>query len=349
MSQHIRAGQGEGGFHPPRLLRNPHLQSILNSIPLRRPLVARRARGMLQAAVPHVLDCGGGVRLMGCYSGQPSHDDHPADLCILIHGWEGSAASSYLVSAAGFLWDRGMNVFRLNLRDHGPSHHLNAELFHSCRIDEVVGAVWRVQDLFPHRRLYLAGFSLGGNFALRVTLRAPGAGIHLAKTMTVCPVLHPPSTLLAMETGLPVYERYFMKKWRRSLGIKRRYFPQNPHLSRIGKFATIREMTDYFVRHCTEYPDLETYLNGYSITGSRLAGLRTPTLVLCSRDDPVIPARDLANLAGPACLLVETSRYGGHCGFLMDTRLTSWAERRMADWFLETPAEYASQLAGGPQ
>ena len=32
-------------------------------------------------------------------------------------------------------------ALRLNLRDHGTTHHLNRELFHSCRLPEVVGAI----------------------------------------------------------------------------------------------------------------------------------------------------------------------------------------------------------------
>ena len=321
-------------FHPPLLLRNRHIQSILNSIKLRRPLVVRRSKGMLKSADPHILDCGDGVRLLGYHSGHnPGHAPGNRDLCIFIHGWEGSVDSSYIVSAAGFLWNRGIDIFRLNLRDHGESHHLNKDLFHSCRIDEVVGAVKQIATLFPHRRLLLAGFSLGGNFALRVAVRATKADIRLDQTVAICPVLHPHSTLIAMETGLPIYEKYFMKKWRRSLAVKRQFFPNNKALSQIGGFRNIREMTDYFVRHCTEYPDLSTYLNGYAITGDRLAGLTVPAFILSTMDDPVIPAADLKHLAHPACLRIETTRYGGHCGFLQDYRLTSWADQRLADIF----------------
>jgi predicted alpha/beta-fold hydrolase len=321
-------------FNPPFLLRNRHTQSILNSIKLRRPFVARRSKGMLKAATPHILDCGDGVRLLGYYSGHNSGTGlKERDLCILIHGWEGSVDSSYVVSSGGFLWNRGMDVFRLNLRDHGASHHLNEELFHSCRIDEVVGAVKQIATHFPHKRLLLAGFSLGGNFALRVAVRAPKAEINLDQVVAVCPVLYPPATLHAMETGLPIYEKYFMKKWRRSLAVKRRFFPDNKALSRIGGFRNIREMTDYFVRHCTEYPDLLTYLNGYAITGTRLADLTVPSTIISSMDDPVIPATDLKNLARPVSLHIETTRYGGHCGYLKDFRLTSWADQRIADIF----------------
>ena len=44
-------------------------------------------------------------------------------------------------------------MVRLNLRDHGDSHHLNPGIFHSCRIAEVVGAVQRLQALYADATL----------------------------------------------------------------------------------------------------------------------------------------------------------------------------------------------------
>ncbi|RJP96263.1 MAG: alpha/beta fold hydrolase [Desulfobacteraceae bacterium] len=327
------SSQPMNNFHPPLMLRNAHVQSILNSIRLRRPLVIRRSKEMLKTAVPHILDCGDGIRLMGYHSGHNPAPPGKKDLCILIHGWEGSSDSSYIVSTAGFLWNQGMDIFRLNMRDHGPSHHLNEGLFHSCRIDEVVGAVKQIATRFPHKRLLLAGFSLGGNFALRVAVGAPKAEIPLNQVVAICPVLYPPGTLIAMEAGLQIYHLYFMKKWRRSLAIKRQFFPHIKALQRIAEFKTISQMTDYFVRHCTEYPDLQTYLKGYAITGDRLSALTIPSTIIASNDDPVIPAADLKHLARPACLHIETTKYGGHCGYLQDYRLTSWADQRIMQLF----------------
>lgn len=324
-------------FRPTPLLRNPHTQSILNSIKLRRPLVVRRARGMLTASRSHILDCGAGVRLQGYYS---RHDTGDNDLCVLIHGWEGSSDSAYLLSASGYLWERGVDVFRLNLRDHGPTHHLNEGLFHSCRILEVVNAVKRIQDTFPHRRLFLGGFSLGGNFALRVAVRSVDAGIRLSRVVGVCPVLYPPNTMAALENGLQIYHLYFMKKWRDSLRTKKRHFPHLEGLERASAFRTISAMTAYFVHYFTEFPDLMTYLKGYAITGGALAGLPVPAVIIASMDDPIIPARDLKRLAATDQLEVETTRWGGHCGFLEDFRMKSWADRRMADIFLGVRERY---------
>jgi predicted alpha/beta-fold hydrolase len=314
-------------FLPPTLLRNVHVQSLLSS---RRPLVRGRAKELLNHSVSQIISCGHGIRLQGYYSG---HGDKNRDLAILIHGWEGSANSLYILSAATRLWENGFDIFRLNLRDHGDTHHLNRELFHSCRIDEVTAAVKQVQEIFRRDRVYLGGFSLGGNFALRVGLHAQDADISLAKIVAICPVLNPEKTLTALETGSVLYRSYFMKKWRRSLRKKREYFPEMFGQVKLSQLKTLTEMTDYFVRHYTNFPDMKTYLKGYSLIGDVLEPLNVPAHILASADDPVIPAEDLANLAKPEYLNVEIISCGGHCGFIDSYKFTSWADRKMIELF----------------
>jgi predicted alpha/beta-fold hydrolase len=92
-------------------------------------------------------------------------------------------------------------------------------------------------------------------------------------------------------------------------------------------------MTDYFVRHHTEFSDMTSYLNGYAITGDALASLTIPSHIIASQDDPMIPAQDLEHLAHPPALSIEILASGGHCGFIRDWRLNSWANERMAQLF----------------
>ena len=65
-------------FAPPGWLVNAHLQSIVPSLRLRRPLVARRARQMLACAQTQIVECGAGVRLLGHYSSQVAAGRPPA-------------------------------------------------------------------------------------------------------------------------------------------------------------------------------------------------------------------------------------------------------------------------------
>ncbi|MGH8178130.1 MAG: YheT family hydrolase [Steroidobacter sp.] len=318
-------------FSPPGWLANAHLQSILPSLKLRRPLLARRARDMLACADTQIIDCGEGVRLMGHYSSQSAAGRAPArELAILLHGWEGSADSLYVLSLGAHLFSLGCDVYRLNFRDHGATHHLNEDIFHSCRLDEVIGAVRCVQKTLVDRRLTVAGFSLGGNFALRVAARAPGAGVKLARAVAICPVLRPHSTMDVLEDGWSVYQQYFIAKWKRSLKLKQQFFPERYDFSTILAQRSIRAMTQIMVERYSEFPDLDAYLSGYAIIGDVLAKLEAPSHILLSLDDPIIPARDLHDLARSTQLEVTTIPHGGHCGFMDHINTESWADRHVA-------------------
>lgn len=318
-------------FTPPGWLSNAHLQSILPSLRLRRPLLMRRARELLACAQTQIVDCGDGVRLMGHYSSQTAAGRAPArDLAILLHGWEGSADSLYVLSLGSHLFQLGCDVYRLNFRDHGPTHHLNEDIFHSCRLDEVVGAVRSIQQATPERRLTVAGFSLGGNFALRVAVRAPAAGIDLSRAVAICPVLRPHTTMDVLEAGSFVYRNYFIAKWKRSLRLKQQCFPGRYDFSSILAQRSIKTMTQIMVERYSDFPTLDAYLNGYSIIGDALAGLTLPSNLLLSLDDPIIPARDLEHLACTPHLQITTIANGGHCGFMDGFNRESWADRQVA-------------------
>ena len=208
---------------------------------------------------------------------------------MLLHGWEGSARSNYVLNTGARLLREGFDVFRLNFRDHGETHHLNREIFHSCRIDEVVNAVREVAQRFRPRAFAIAGFSLGGNFALRVALRAPAARIPLDYALAVCPVVNPSSVLFGLERGPLFYERYFLHRWTRSLRTKQALFPDAELFSSDELKSSLRDLTRSLVLRHTEFGSLENYLKGYSIAGDALASLRVPATILTSADDPVIP------------------------------------------------------------
>jgi predicted alpha/beta-fold hydrolase len=327
--------EGVAEFLPPGRLRNAHLQSIYPSLPLRRRVVERGSAVLLQASRATVLDCGAGVRLLAQVAVQETAGRPAASsIAVLLHGWEGSAQSLYLLSLGQRLFDAGYDVVRLNLRDHGDSHHLNHDIFHSCRIDEVVGAVRRVQQLHPDRRLVLAGFSLGGNFMLRVGARAAAAGIDASRIVAVCPVIDPEHTLQCLEKGWFLYRRYFIWKWRRSLRLKRATWPDEyGQLEHILELATLTEMTDELARHFGGFPSLQAYLQGYALTGDALAPLADArglqARIIAATDDPIIPVTDLQRIARPPNLTVSCTRFGGHCGFYSGGPGPTWLEREI--------------------
>jgi predicted alpha/beta-fold hydrolase len=320
-------------FRPQWWLRSTHSQSILPSLPVRRLLIERRTRGWRRASRELLLDCGDGVTLQAFHSSAaavPSgHSASPLGapaLAVLLHGWEGSADSQYILSLADALLAGGCDVIRLNLRDHGDTHHLNRDLFHSCRLPEVVGAVQRLQELFPARRRVLIGYSLGGNFMLRVAAEAPRAGLDIDRVIAVSALLDPATTLDAIENGLWIYHSYFVMKWTRSLLRKQAAWPDIYRFGTLLRSRNLRRMTEDLVLQHTDYRDLHSYLRDYAITGDRLAGLTVPSTIVTALDDPMIAPADLQRLATSPALRVVTTPTGGHCGFLEDLGSHSWID-----------------------
>ncbi|MFZ2753607.1 MAG: alpha/beta fold hydrolase [Lysobacteraceae bacterium] len=318
-------------YCPPLWLRSPHLQSLISTSPLRRARGALLLRRSGAISKPYIVDGGDGVRLEGVHSRLPGVE--PRGLALLLHGWEGSIESSYMRMTAAHLLGAGFEVFRLNFRDHGDTHHLNQALFHSNRIDEVVNAAADVAKRFlagSSRPMVVAGYSLGGNFALRVAMRARAAGLALARVAAVCPVLDPAVTMTRLEQGIPVYLRYFEQSWRESLRRKRDRFPQYYDFDDRVLKLEMRELTRWMVERHTDFDTLDDYFNGYAIAGDRLADLDVPADLLTAEDDPVIPVEEFHALRLPETARIEIAHWGGHCGFLETARLDGYAERWVA-------------------
>jgi len=321
-------------FVPSWRLRHHHVQSIYPSLPLRRPGVERRASVLRLASREVIVDCGDGVRLLALVATQADTSPPSDRLAVLLHGWEGSADSMYLLSLGQKLFDAGYDVARLNLRDHGESHHLNAGIFHSCRIAEVVGAVRELQRQHPGKRLVLAGFSLGGNFCLRVGARAAAAGIDVSRIVAVCPVIDPEHTLARLESGWALYREYFVWKWRRSLRKKREAWPDVYHsFDDILELDNLTEMTQRLACGYGGFPSLPDYLRGYALVErvlEPLAALRDARIrIIAADDDPIIPAADLERIARSPVLTITRTRYGGHCGFYDGVAGSTWVERQV--------------------
>lgn len=320
-------------FHPPWPLRSGHIQTMLSSSGVRRRLLPKRAHQVQEDAREVLVDVGHGDRLSGRYTAQATGRESRG-LAILFHGWEGSVDSTYVLQTGSRLLEDGWDIFRLNFRDHGDSHGLNEALFHSCRIDEVVVALGEICRMFPARATGLAGFSLGGNFALRAAMLATREAVPLDYVLAICPIIDPAEGLFSLESDAPwIYQAYFMRKWRRSLRQKQQAFPTQTYFELDELNQNMRDLTRSLVLRHTDFGSLEAYLDGYSVAGDRLKGLQIPATILTSRDDPVIPVAAFDQLDLPPNVELDIANYGGHCGFIRDFGMTSFTDDYIAARF----------------
>jgi predicted alpha/beta-fold hydrolase len=248
-------------------------------------------------------------------------------VAILLHGWEGSSRSVHTLSLATVLLAQGIRTVRLNLRDHGNSHHLNRDLFHSCRLQEVVDALGVIVKRVAPAPCVAVGFSLGGSFVLRA---ACDAHIGMKAAIAICPPLNPAQSMVQLQTGSLVYKHYFLRKWNRSLAIKRAAWPEVYNEQNLPQGQNLTDMTENLVARYTDYPSVADYFKGYAIIGERLQDLQIPATLVLAEDDPIIPIADSDRLPLHPQLRVIKQRRGGHCGFLEHLNGEAWIDGRVA-------------------
>jgi hypothetical protein len=317
-------------YDPPRLLKAGFVQTVLASSSLR----ALGPNPMVVAARRVVLDAGGGVRLLGFLSRQDRDTGRrPAGLVVLIHGWEGSERSAYIRSAGRVFFAHGYDVFRLDLRDHGDSHHLNRGLFYAVLLDEVFEAVRVAVSQAPGLPAFLVGFSLGGSFVLRIARRCREEPIdRLRHVAAISPVLDPARCTERIDS-IPLLRAHFLKKWRRSLRKKQRLYPATYDFTEALRLGSVLGLTEWLVARHSSFASARDYFAGYTLLGDALSDLGVGTTIVTAADDPIIPASDFAGLQPGPSLNVIVHPHGGHNGFFEDLALHAWYERWLLDRF----------------
>ena len=312
-------------YTPPIWLRHPMIQSTLASRGKKGRIAAKSEGYLFQTYCPQEDRM---VRLTGIYDLQPAHSGHEErrTLAVLIHGWEGSSESAYVIRLGQELYSKGWDIFRLNLRDHGPTHHLNPGLFNGSLIDEVYDvirqSVFHWQNLVspsPIGRTVGAGFSMGGNFALRV------AGSHsttkkqipgLSHCYAISPAVDPEKTTRMLDSH-PVLSHYFLRKWFQSLKLKEKHFPELYEFGNLSDAGDVMTLTDRVARQYSHYQDASHYFQSYTVRKGHADRIDVPLTILSAQDDPIIAPRELEDFATNPNINLILTRHGGHNGFFL--------------------------------
>jgi predicted alpha/beta-fold hydrolase len=307
-------------FQPALGLGNPNVQTIVSSVgrKLFKPRWLDNFIARSEHRDIHVM----GQHLTAQYS---KTSQATAPVVIIIHGWLGSADSSYVLSSAQALYRAGFQVVRLTLRDHGGTAHLNEGLFHSAMTDEVVAAAQFIMQDFPDSQVGLMGFSMGGNFALRLAKQLPEL-----TTLAICPAISPAHTVEQIGSSL-IYQKYFMGKWRTLWEQKQQAFPGSYDFSALANHSSIQILTEIFIAEHTDFARIDDYYAAYDLRGDTLTGVNAT--ILAAQDDPIIPPEHYLEL--PASLNIELTRKGGHTAYIKNWQLDSWVDDYAQAFFTE--------------
>jgi hypothetical protein len=315
-------------FEPPFLLRNPDIMTLVPRY---------RSRRWLLAGVPverRFFTTAPDTQLLGFCHWQS--DRHSAQTVVLVHGLEGCSESHYMHGIASKAFRAGLNVVRMNQRTCGGTEHLSPTLYNSGLSEDYRKVVNELAQVDQLDRIWLVGYSMGGNLVLKAAGELGRTEPALAGVVTVCPNIDPTRCVAALEQPRNwIYHRHFLMSLKSRLRRKAVLSPGRWDLTGLDRIARITEFDDRYTAPDGGYRSAADY---YDRAGSRhvLDDIVVPATIITAQDDPFIPFPMFSHPAirrNPRMKLIAPN-WGGHCGFFQRRQTSEdryWAENRIVE------------------
>jgi predicted alpha/beta-fold hydrolase len=295
----------------------------------------RRAFPDLPAAEDRYFDVARDARVLAhCHWHRDRHA-HPT--LVALHGLEGSSDAHYMRGLAAKAWAGGFNVVRLNQRNCGGTEHLSAGLYHSGLTADPLFVLRELIESDGLPRLAFAGYSLGGNLALKLAGElGTNAPRQLAAVAAVSPVMELEACVRAIERRENrIYEWNFCRNLQARTRRKARAWPGQFDLRGLWKVWSIREFDERYTAPHHGFAGASDYYHRASAMRV-IDRVTIPALIVTAEDDPFVPPgpfRDPKVTNNPNITTVITP-HGGHCGFICEANGYDgyWAERMVVDF-----------------
>jgi predicted alpha/beta-fold hydrolase len=165
--------------------------------------------------------------------------------------------------------------------------------------------------------------------------------------MAVCP----PIDLAACSRQISkasnrMYDRHFVSMLLRQMANRGRLMSDAASVTFVRRPRTLWEFDDKFTAVVCGFGTADDYYRLASSVGL-ISRICTPTLILASRDDPMIPCEALEQICPPPAVRVHLSNHGGHLGFVGRAGIDPdrrWMDWRVVEWVLGRDA--ATERAG---
>ncbi len=312
-------------YRPPWWLKGPHAQTLAGKLFKSKPdLNLRRER----------LDTPDGDFIDLDFMPEPQS---PRPIVLVLHGLEGSARRSYVLTTLAALEAQGLWGVGLNFRSCSGEPNRTTRSYHSGETGDLAHVLAMLAKRFPGRPMGAVGFSLGGNALLKYLGEvggSKGAPLRAAAAISVPFDLSAGARML--ETGLMgrVYTFYFMQMLRRKTSLKREILREAVDVDAVLRAKTLRAFDELATAPLHGFAGAEDYY-ARSSSARFLDRIRVPTLLLHSLDDPFLPAHAVPKdaVSRNRFLTGVFTRSGGHAGFIAGghpLRPRPWAEGEAA-------------------
>jgi uncharacterized protein len=246
----------------------------------------------------------------------------------LFHGLSGSTESGYMRRTAFTAANMGHTVVAVNHRGCGSGRGLARLPHHSGRGDDLSKVIDQLRQTYKSKKIIAIGFSLGANALLTLVSGLRG---HTKPDFAVA--VNAPIDLAAaserLKTGLNrIYDLNFVQSCRKEI-----FFLRDQKLIEfldvIPRRSNLYDIDRLFTAPFGGFKNPEDYYEQCS-TFRHFEHIKTPTVILMSKDDPFIPWEPYLNAKSNPMIDLHLNEHGGHMGYLA-RGATKWSYRRWLD------------------
>ncbi|MEN8302477.1 MAG: hydrolase [Campylobacterota bacterium] len=322
-------------FEPSFILRNRHIQTLYSSLFTMLPWDRKLPIIDMEIEKFNLED----GDFLECYWHNKPRPNSSTPIVILFHGLAGSYKSSYIQGTMNELAKNGFASVLMHFRGCSGVENSLPRSYHSGESGDALEWVNHLISNFPNSKIFTIGYSLGGNMMLKL-LGELGNKSPITAAISISAPVQLDTCANKMDRGFSkFYQHILLKDLNAALKKKYDKFDMSTHLdlkkSEIKNLKTFWKFDGAYTAPIHGFESAQDY---YTKCSSKqfLKDIKTPTLIIHSRDDPFMTTDILPNEDEISeYITLEVSDYGGHVGFIGGSLFKPdyWLEKRVLDYF----------------
>jgi predicted alpha/beta-fold hydrolase len=321
-------------FAPPRWLRSPHLQTMIPAMPV---YAAPRAYGISDEEELRIPIENGSLHARAWWANAAR-----APAVIILHGIAGSKDSLCCVRVAVALHRQGYHAVRLDMRAAGDSVVDAPSLYHGGLTTDLDRTVRHLLANPRVSKVLILGYSGGGSIALKLAgewgKAAPEGVAAIASVSGPLDYVYV-ARRMDMRRTLP-YRHHVLGGLLERARAFATHHPSRAHFrpEDLAGIKRFRAYDDAVIVPMHGFDSVDHYYREVS-SGPYLDRITLPSLVVHSKDDPMVPYPSVEPWLGRASphVAFEITDHGGHIGWIggVDEAswISSWATRTVLRFF----------------
>ena len=305
-------------YNPSLLFKNGHFSTFYSGL-------VRTIDGVNQERERISLPDGDFLDLDWSYAKNPTNT-----LIILLHGLEGNGQRPYIIGSAKHSNLNGIDACAVNFRSCSGEMNKLYRSYPSGATEDLEAVVQHVLSLGKYSHVFIKGFSLGGNMALKYLgeRNSHPKEIKGAVAVSVPCSLHSSLVELLKPKNF-LYARRFRAHLKAKMREKQLLFPTKISNQDMLNVKTLKDFDDIYTSKAHGFIDAMDYYKKCSSL-QFLPSIKIPTLIINAKNDSFL---------GDACypykeaeenksLHLEVPKSGGHVGFYGKQNIT-YTEKRV--------------------